>query len=321
MLIYTVNIHDSRINTPDIRGGTISSATIIDGADIGKNAPATRVKGQKFVDAVGTEITRFSTDGQFLSNSDTKLPTEKAIKTYVDTVFNSTGQDIQFYLDTKDMTQNDVKTQLTRLAPPANYKEGTIARILGSYYYGDLGVDSSGNPLYLKKYGSIRRTGIGYIGGRTVESSYGAVTGIINKKSATTGYEFQLSATGNITTDTQTYTTNSNSGNFVSLLQGGTITGWVTFNTALNSDQADEFSTDAVLGAKLVVLRNGLVETYSSDSSLLQLVVGNVTYERAGASTYTATVNLAGYATPITVFTFDRIARTSSAAWVYRGSI
>ena len=321
MLIDTVTINDSRINTPDIRGGTISSATIIDGADIGKNAPATRVKGQKFVDAVGTEITRFSTDGQFLSNSDTKLPTEKAIKTYVDTVFNSTGQDIQFYLDTKDMTQNDVKTQLTRLAPPANYKEGTIARILGSYYYGDLGVDSSGNPLYLKKYGSIRRTGIGYIGGRTVESSYGAVTGIINKKSATTGYEFQLSATGNITTDTQTYTTNSNSGNFVSLLQGGTITGWVTFNTALNSDQADEFSTDAVLGAKLVVLRNGLVETYSSDSSLLQLVVGNVTYERAGASTYTATVNLAGYATPITVFTFDRIARTSSAAWVYRGSI
>lgn len=320
-LLQYATVSNTTINTSTFNGGTIQNATVINGANIGRDAPATQVKAQKFVDAVGTEITRFSTDGQFLSNSDTKIPTEKAVKTYVDTVFGSTGQDIQFYLDTKDMTVNDVKVQLARLAPPNNFKEGTIARILGSYYYADHGVAPDGTPQYFQKYTRVFRSGIGYIGGRWVTTGAGTSTDLINKKSTTVGYEFQLSATGSITTDSQTYPTNSNAGNFVTLLQGGTLTGWVTFNTALNSDQADEFSTDAVLGAKLVILRNGLVESYSSDANLLQTLVGNVTYERNAASTYNATVNLAGYATQITVFSFDRIARTSAADWVYKGNI
>src|SRR5210317_465163 len=232
MLIDRVTMQDSRINNPDLRAGTISNGTVIDGADIGKNAPAIQVKAQKFVDAVGREVTRISNDGQFLQNSATNLVTERAIKEYVDTVFQSTGQDIQFYLDTKDMTQADVKTQLTRLAPPSNFKEGTIARVLGSYYYGNLGVNGSGNPIYVKKYSTVFRGGIGYIGGRNVESGAGIITDIIDKKAATTGYEFQLSATGHIQVDPQTYTTNSTSGTFSTLLGNGTLTGWLVFPNA-----------------------------------------------------------------------------------------
>lgn len=318
LLIDTVTIANSKITTPDMTGGRISANTVIDSADIGKNSPAIQVKSQKFVDAVGTSITRFSTDGQFLLNSDTNVPTERAVKTYVDTVFGSTGQDIQFYLDTKDMTVNDVATQLTRLAPPSNFNEGTIARILGSYYYADYAGDGS----FVNRYKQVVvPPGIGRIGGYTRNDVVEQMTDLINAKSSLTGYEFQLSATGNVTTDTQTYPTNANLGTFTSLLQGGTLTGWITFNTVLNEDQADEFSTDAVKGAKLVVVRNGLVETFATDSGLLQLVKGNVTYERAGASTFNGTVSLGGFATPITVYQFSRISRTSSAAWVFKGNI
>ena len=321
LLIDRVTVNESRIQDGDIRAGTITNGTVIDGADIGKNAPAIQIKGQKFVDAVGTEITRFSTDGQFLQNSATNIPTERAIKEYVDTTFQSTGQDIQFYLDTKDMTQTDVKTQLTRLAPPANFKEGTVARVLGSYYYGNLGVNGSGNPIYVKKYSTTTRTGIGYIGGRQAETGAGTITDIIDKKAATTGYEFQLSATGAITTDTQTHNPNTSMGTFTTLLTNGTIDGWYVFpNAALNSDQADEFSTDAVQGAQVVVVRNGLVETFSSQASILQLVVGNVTFSRAAASYWNGGVSLAGFATTVQAYAFDRTSRTSSAAWVYKGN-
>ena len=321
LLIDRVTINESKIQDGDIRAGTITNGTVIDGADIGKNAPAIQVKAQKFVDAVGAEATRISNDGQFLQNSATNLVTERAIKEYVDTTFQSTGQDIQFYLDTKDMTTTDVGTQLTRLAPPENFKEGTIARILGSYYYGNLGVNGEGNPIFVKKYSTTRQSGIGYIGGRNVESGAGVITDIIDKKAATTGYEFQLSATGSITTDTQTHNPNTNQGDFTQKLGNGTIDGWYVFpNGALNGDQADEFSTDAVQGAQVVVVRNGLVETFSSSSSILQLVVGNVTFTRAAASYWNGTVSLAGYAVAVQGYAFDRTSRTSSAAWVYKGN-
>jgi hypothetical protein len=184
-----------------------------------------------------------------------------------------------------------------------------------------LGVNGSGNPIYVKKYSTVFRGGIGYIGGRNVESGAGTITDIIDKKAATTGYEFQLSATGNIQVDPQTFPTNSTAGTFSTLLGNGTLTGWLVFpNAALNADQADEFSTDAVQGAQVVIVRNGLVEAYSSNQGLLQLVVGNVTYERAGASTWNSAVNIAGFTTTVQVYAFDRTSRTSSAAWVYKGN-
>jgi len=71
---------------------------------------------------------------------------------------------------------------------------------------------------------------------------------------------------------------------------------------------------------KVVIVRNGLVESYSSNEGLLQLVVGNVTYERAGASTWNSSVNIAGFATTVQVYAFDRTSRTSSAAWVFKGN-
>jgi len=315
--IDTVRIADSEILNVDLKGGRISSGTVVDGADIGQNSPAIQVKAQKFVDAVGTEVTRFSTDGDFLANSDTNIPTEKAIKTYVDTKFGQVGQDIQFYLDTKDMSTDDVKTQLTRLAPPDNFPEGTIARILGSYYFANY----STNTFFQRKKTTVVPPGIGRIGGYTRVDVVQNQNDLINAKSSFTGYEFKLSATGAIVEDSQNFSPNADLATFATKLSNGTITAWIEFASEVNSDVADEFSTDAVEGARIVVVRNGLVETYSSNVSLTQLVVGNTTYERSGGIVVTGAVNIAGFAVSVNIYAFDRIARTSQADWVYVGNI
>jgi putative Ca2+/H+ antiporter (TMEM165/GDT1 family) len=74
---------------------------------------------------------------------------------------------------------------------------------------------------FLSKY--LSEKVIGYIGGRQAETGAGTITDIIDKKAATTGYEFQLSATGAITTDTQTHNPNTSMGTFTTLLTNGTI--------------------------------------------------------------------------------------------------
>ena len=66
LLIDRVTVNESRVQDSEIRAGSITNGTVIDGADIGKNAPAIQVKAQKFVDAVGQEVNRISDDGQFL---------------------------------------------------------------------------------------------------------------------------------------------------------------------------------------------------------------------------------------------------------------
>lgn len=322
LLIDRVTINDSRITNADMRGGTITNATVIDGANIGQNAPAIQVKAQKFVDAVGNEITRISDDGQFLQNYATNLVTERAIKEYVDTKFAKIGQDIQFFLDTKDMNTNDVKQQLTRLAPPNNFLEGTKARIIGSYYFADHGVDSRGQPAFYKKYGKTIKTSIGYIGGREVTTHIANTTDLINKKSATVGYEFELSASGQTTTVTDNVSTTSVAGTFLQQLQGSTLNAWAVFTNPLNAQQANEFSTNAVQGAKVVVVRNGIVETFASNELTVQIPVGNVTFKRAGASSiWTGTISLGGFATTVAVYNFDRETVSSSSAWIYKGAI
>jgi len=301
-------------------GGQIRSGTIIDGADIGQNSPAIQIKAQKFVDAVGTTITRFSTDGQFIQNSDDLVPTQKAIKTYVDQVFGATGQDIQFYLDTKDMSVSDVQTQLTRLAPPANFKEGTTARILGSYYYSSYATDDPGSFVPRQKR-VVVPPGIGRIGGYTRTDTIENMTDLLDTKSSTTGYIFQLSATGNPTSATATFTTNATSSNFTSRLAAGTLTGWFVFDNPLNSDQADPFPTDAVRGARIVVMANGIVQNFATDASLLQLVTGNITYARVAGVVDDTTVALGGFATPVKFYNFKETTLSSTATWVYKGSI
>jgi len=317
LLQYT-DLENSEIRTTTMYGGQIRSGTIIDGADIGKNSPAIQIKAQKFVDAVGTTITRFTTDGQFIQNSDDLVPTQKAIKTYVDQVFGATGQDIQFYLDTLNMTTSDVQAQLTRLAPPANFKEGTTARILGSYYYSDY---SGTNTFVERKKVVTVPPGIGRIGGYTRRDVVEDMTDLINAKSSTSGYLFQLSATGNTTSATATFTTNATSSNFTSRLAAGTLTGWFVFDDPLNEDQADPFPTDAVKGARIVVMANGIVQNFATDASLLQLVIGNITYERVAGVVDDTSVALGGFSTPVKFYNFTEKTLSSSATWVYKGSI
>lgn len=317
-LLQYSDLENSEIRTTTMYGGQIRSGTVIDGADIGLNSPAIQVKAQKFVDAVGTTILRFSTDGNFIQNSDDLLPTQKAIKTYVDKVFGATGQDIQFYLDTKDMTISDVQAQLTRLAPPANFKEGTKARILGSYYYSDYA--GTGTFVERKKI-TVVPPGIGRIGGYTRRDVVEDMTNLINAKSATVGYEFQLSASGNTSSATATFNTNATSSNFTTQLAAGTLTGWFVFTDPLNSNQANQFPSGAVLGARIVVMTNGIVQNFATDASLLQLVTGNITLARTGGVVDDTTVALGGFATPVKFYNFTETTISSSASWIYKGSI
>jgi len=319
-LLQYADLENSEIRTTIMYGGQIRSGTIIDGADIGQNSPAIQIKAQKFVDAVGTTITRFSTDGQFIQNSDDLVPTQKAIKTYVDQVFGATGQDIQFYLDTKDMSVSDVQAQLTRLAPPANFKEGTTARILGSYYYSSYATDDPGSFVPRQKR-VVVPPGIGRIGGYTRTDTVENMTDLLDTKSSTTGYLFQLSATGNPTSATATFNTNATASNFTSRLAAGTLTGWFVFDDPLNSDQADPFPTDAVRGARIVVMANGIVQNFASDASLLQLVTGNITYARIAGLVDDTSVALGGFATPVKFYNFKETTLSSTATWVYKGSI
>ena len=54
---------------------------------------------------------------------------------------------------------------------------------------------------------------------------------------------------------------------------------------------------------------------------LLYVVVeANVTFERAASTYWTGTVAIAGFATQIEAYAFDRTSRTSSAAWVFKGN-
>lgn len=46
----------------------------------------------------GSTISEFSTDGTLLENSDTSVPTEKAVKTYVDDLFSGVSGDIYYYV-------------------------------------------------------------------------------------------------------------------------------------------------------------------------------------------------------------------------------
>ena len=53
------------------------------------------IVGTSLTGASGASITEFSTDGTLAGNSDTATPTEKAVKTYVDTQLTAKDLDIQ----------------------------------------------------------------------------------------------------------------------------------------------------------------------------------------------------------------------------------
>jgi len=186
LIIDSVTIRTSNIETPSISAGNIYNGTTLNGVSIGPTQPATLVRFDNLRDNLGTNVTKLSKDGTFGENSDNILPTQKAIKTYVDNAIAGVNQDIELYLDTKDMTVNDVQTQLQRLAPAAGLPAGTEARILGSYYYADHG------GAFFRKYTTELKTGIGYIGGHYVTVGAGTSTDLLNKKSATTGYLFRV---------------------------------------------------------------------------------------------------------------------------------
>src|SRR6056300_216156 len=191
LIINEVTVQNSDITNNIITGGSISSTTI-DNVSIGATNSATLVRSQQFKDRLNNTIDNFSTDGTFYDNSDNIIPTQKAIKTYVDNAISSIPQDIQFYLDTKGLSDAQVLSQLNRLAPANNLTDGTEARIIGSYYYADHGIDARGRLKYFQKYGTKVQSGIGYIGGRVITVGAGSSTDLLNKKQVDTSYLFRV---------------------------------------------------------------------------------------------------------------------------------
>ena len=176
LTINEVTIQNSDITNNIITGGTISSTTI-DNVSIGATNSATLVRSQVFKDRLNNTINNFSTDGTFYDNSDNLVPTQRAIKTYVDNAISNINQDIAMEFDTYGMSTAQITTQLEKLAPANNYANGVQARIKTGYYDAN---HPSGQ--YFIRYGTTFRSGIGYIGGRNIRSEKGTTNALINRR-------------------------------------------------------------------------------------------------------------------------------------------
>ena len=78
---------------------------------------------------------------------------------------------------------------------------------------------------------------------------------------------------------------------------------------------------DNVVSLKLQNLTGVAKPPNATDASLLQLVTGNITLARTGGTVDDTTVALGGFATPVKFYNFTETTISSSASWVYKGSI
>ena len=103
----------------DFNNGGMANVDIdsgsIDGATIGAATPAA-ITGTNITVAAGATVTEFSTDGTLAGNSAVHVPTESAVKTYVD------AQATWTYLDTFNTTGGSAK----ELGENTSIPSGTI---------------------------------------------------------------------------------------------------------------------------------------------------------------------------------------------------
>lgn len=70
----------------DVSGAlSVASTVTVDSLDVTTSATVSTLTADSLALATGATVTELSTDGTLTGNSDTALPTEKAVKTYVDT--------------------------------------------------------------------------------------------------------------------------------------------------------------------------------------------------------------------------------------------
>jgi len=93
------------LETDNIKAKDSNGTTLYDHNDV---KCAKTVAGGSFQLKTGTSVSEFSIDGTLAGNSDTAIPTEKAVKTYVDTEISSVSTPLSAAIDqnTSDISTN-----------------------------------------------------------------------------------------------------------------------------------------------------------------------------------------------------------------------
>lgn len=338
LLVDEVTVKNSRIEGANtfMTGGTITQVDMTS-STLGVNGILNNVVSSQFTDRQGDSFTHISSDGTFGTANNNTVVTALAIKQYVDAKVASVGATIQFYLDTSNLSNTAVASQLERLAPANNYANGTEARILASYYYANHGVDQNGNPLFFYKYGvgtTIRR-GIGYIGGRavTVTKNFGKANDVLNARANTTGYRFIKRGVGNATNTVTSVTSAipSSESDFFNGLTNGTINGWIRFSSALEQAAADYLGYPGAVGARILCFKDGVIIAVGYDYAELTLT-GIKTSDSLGRNAFISgpfTINwtgkISGPAVPssqdIECYSIELTQTNYPGVWSYVGSI
>jgi hypothetical protein len=321
LVIGKPRINDAEINTTLFKGGELREGTAINGAKVGDSIPVQWVKSQIYYDTQGHSFTKISSDVAFTNADNTTVMTAFAIKEYVDAKIDDVATDIQFYIDNKDMSVDDVKTQLTRIAPPLDYPEGTKARILGAHYFNNIGTDYNGNKRYVVFYGQGQvLRGIGYIGGRATSSNVTS-TDVLTAKSGFTGYLFQREAGGTPVQATDQKNNSSDAGNIVTQINSRTFTGWIEFDNPIPQAVANAFGDPAIVNARVIAVDNGVVRDYSSTQNTAILYDNVTTYTRANVEDYETTATIGGVSVHFEVYDYNAITYNVIANWVFKNYI
>lgn len=332
LTIDGVTVQNSEIHATELNNVVIQSGSRIENSSLGTQGTLTNVKSALFTDPTGSSFKYISKDGTFNTADNDTVVTALAIKQYVDSKVDGITKDIAFHLDTKDMGIDDVKNQLQRLAPANEYPLGTVARILGSYYYAN---HPSGQ--FFRRYGTVtyRRYGIGYIGGRTYTSTgvKANVTNLINAKSSTTGYKFIKRGVGAPTTTTRNVGSNIGSSvDFTTRVKAGTIDGWIRFiDRGIDQSIADYFGIPFAKDARVLVFEDGVVVGYSFGLNDLQVIssVGEKVIGRDNFASGSHTINWSNFFTipsmpansSIDTYSYDVTTKNYAGTWEYVGSI
>ena len=283
----------------DIRVGDIAGAAIV---------------GTSLTGASGASITEFSTDGTLAGNSDTATPTEKAVKTYVDTQL--TAQDLDFQGDSGGALAIDLDSETLTIAG------GTGLSSVGSGNGVTINLDNT--AVTAGNYGTTTAIPVLTIDaqGRVTAASTAAIstswtlTGDSGTQTVNGGDTVDVAGGTNITTvagATDTLTVNLDTtltgmvaGTFSGAVQGGSLTdGTATLASgSITGGVAGTFSgaleggtlTDGTLSINSGSITSGVAGSFSGAVTGGSLTDGTATLT-SGAISGLTTIGASGLAT------------------------
>jgi len=283
----------------DIRVGDIAGGAIV---------------GTSLTGASGASITEFSTDGTLAGNSDTATPTEKAVKTYVDTQL--TAQDLDFQGDSGGALAIDLDSETLTIAG------GTGLSSVGSGNGVTINLDNT--AVSAGNYGTTTAIPVLTIDaqGRVTAASTAAIstswtlTGDSGTQTVNGGDTVDVAGGTNITTvagATDTLTVNLDTtltgmvaGTFSGAVQGGSLTdGTATLASgSITGGVAGTFSgaleggtlTDGTLSINSGSITSGVAGSFSGAVTGGSLTDGTATLT-SGAISGLTTIGASGLAT------------------------